>query len=143
MPEITNDTLPASDQPATVIAPVFTATFTSIITNIKTNTVDDMVDVIKQVDWTLKGEETDQTFELPQTMILDNPNKDAFIKFSDITLAIVTAWVETSTTSLDAAKAQIQYVINKRISEAAFKTTAMPWKPVESIPPLNPASPLV
>lgn len=105
------------------------ATFEILINGIRTTTVGEMTNVVKQVEWTLKGTEEGQTFELPQKTIIADPSPEAFIALSSITPANVTAWVESNTPQMDDIKAHIQMVLTREVAAAALTTTAMPWAP--------------
>ena len=106
------------------------ATFTIVINGIKTATVDGIADAVKQIEWTLNGELEGQTFELPQTTIDPDPTEAGFIPLASLTPEIVTTWIEEHDENMDAAKAHIQYVLDKQVIAAALVTTPMPWAPV-------------
>ena len=106
------------------------ATFTITINGIKTATVDGIADAVKQIDWTLKGELEGQTFELPQTTIVPNPTEAGFIPLASLTPEIVTTWIEEHAENMNAAKAHIQYVLDRQVIAASLVTTPMPWAPV-------------
>lgn len=122
-------TTPAAEQPQN-----FTATFTYKVNGIRTATVGDRTNVVKQVDWTLKGTEAGQTFELPQTTALADPNGQAFIELANLTEADVVAWIEATETRLPGIKAHIQLVLDKEVAKTALAATPMPWAPVPETP---------
>lgn len=107
-------------------------TFTITINGIKTATVNGIADAVKQIEWTLKGELEGQTFELPQTTIVPDPTEAGFIPLATLTPEVVTAWIETHAENMDAAKAHIQYVLDRQVIAATLVTTPMPWAPVEA-----------
>lgn len=109
------------------------ATFTIIINGIKTATVNGITDVVKQVDWTLKGEEQGQTFELPQSTNISDPELAGFIPLADLTAEVVIGWIETHEPRLDAIKAHIQYVLDQQVATNELTTTVLPWIPVPEI----------
>ena len=111
-----------------------TATFTIKPTGIRTATVGDRSNVVKQVAWTMKGEEAGQSFELPQTTDLADPNGQLFIELTALTEADVVAWIEATETRLPSIKDHIQYVLDKEVAKNALADTAMPWAPVVETP---------
>jgi hypothetical protein len=129
-------TISAAEQPQN-----FTATFTYKVNGIRTATVGDRTNVVKQVDWTLKGTEAGQTFELLQTTPLADPNGQAFIELANLTEADVVAWIEATETRLPGIKAHIQYVLDREVAKTALAATPMPWAPVESTPTPAPTTP--
>ncbi len=110
------------------------ATFTITINGIKTATVDGITDAVKQVDWTLKGELSGQTFELPQTTIVPDPTEAGFIPLASLTAETITTWIEAHEDRMDAIKAHIQYVLDRQVVAAALTTTPLPWAPVVEEP---------
>lgn len=110
--------------------PVYTATFTTKINAIRTATVNGLENTVKQVDWTMVGEEAGLTFELPQTIDLADPESANFVPLASLTETAVIAWVEATVANVDAVKAHIQFVLDKEVAKAALASTAMPWAPV-------------
>lgn len=131
MPEMTT---PAAEQPTN-----FTATFTTKINGIRTTTVGERANVVKQVDWTLVGEESGQKFELPQTTTLADPDGQPFVELANLTEAEVIAWVEATDTRIPGIKAHIQFVLDKEVAKTALASTPMPWAPAVVVP--EPATP--
>ena len=129
-------TISAAEQPQN-----FTATFTYKVNGIRTATVGDRTNVVKQVDWTLVGTEAGQTFELPQTTPLADPNGQAFIELANLTEADVVAWIEATETRLPGIKAHIQFVLDREVAKTALAATPMPWAPVEPTPEPAPTTP--
>ena len=124
-------TIEAAPQPSN-----FTAAFTIKPTGIRTAAVGGREGVVKQVAWTLKGEEAGQTFELPQTTDLADPaDGQAFIELASLSEADVVAWIEATDTRLPGIKAHIQYVLDKEVAKAALADTAMPWAPAPAPAP--------
>lgn len=115
-------TIEAAEQPSN-----FTANFTIKVTGIRTTNVDTLQNVIKQVEWTLMGEESGQTFELPQTTELSIPVSETFIPLAEVTESDVIAWVEANETRLPGLKWHIQSVLNEKLAKAALTETPMPW----------------
>lgn len=106
-------------------------TFTTKINRIRTTTVGNKSDVVKEVDWTMIGTQDGQTFELPQSTRLSDPDDQSFIALSQLTEAQVIAWIEATDTRIDAIKAHIQYVLDRDAATAALTPTALPWAPPE------------
>jgi hypothetical protein len=127
-------TTPAAAQPDN-----FTAAFTIKVNAIRTTTVANHTNVVKQVDWTLVGEESGQKFELPQTTTLADPDGQPFIEFANLTEANVIAWIEATDTRIPGIKAHIQYVLDKEVAKTALAQATMPWAPVEPTPEPAPA----
>jgi hypothetical protein len=124
MTEQTTPTLPAA-QPEN-----FTAAFTIKVNGIRTATVNNRTNVVKQVEWTMIGEEASQKFELPQTTNLQDPNGQEFIELANLTEANVVAWIEATDTRIPGIKAHIQYVLDREVAKSVLAATAMPWAPV-------------
>jgi hypothetical protein len=120
--------------PSAVVEPTYTATFTTKINAIRTATVNGLENTVKQVDWTLVGEEAGQKFELPQTSTLADPASEGFVPLANLTEAEVAAWVEASASNIDGVKAHIQFVLDKEVAKAGLTSTSMPWAPVEPTP---------
>jgi hypothetical protein len=110
------------------------ATFTIKINGIRTATVNGLENTVKQVDWTLVGEEANVKFELPQTTDLADPESANFVPLASLTETAVIAWVEATATNVDAIKAHIQFVLDKEVAKVALASTAMPWAPVVEEP---------
>ena len=102
-------------------------TFKFIITGIRTLTVGDLTDVVRHIDWTLRGEEAGQHFDLPQQTALANPGSDGFIPLSSLTEEQVILWIQENETRLSAIKEHIQYVLDKQVTQAQSTSTALPW----------------
>ena len=108
----------------------FTADFTFKVTGLSTITLGDKLNVIKQVDWTLIGNEAGQTFELPQTTQLPEPSGDSFTPLEKLTEVEVIQWIESNEPSLSSIKTHIQYVLDKEVAKASLAKVSMPWAPV-------------
>lgn len=115
------------------------ATFTTKINGIRTATVNGLENVVKQVDWTLVGEQAGQKFELPQTITLADPESANFVPLANLTEAAVIAWVEVSAPNIDGVKAHIQFVLDKEVAKSTLTSTAMPWAPVVETPEPTPS----
>lgn len=130
-------TTPAAEQPTN-----FTATFTIKINGLRTATVNGLENTVKQVDWTLIGEESEQKFELPQTTNLGDPAAEGFVPLANLTETAVAAWIEATETRLPGIKAHIQMVLDKQVAKSALTNAPMPWAPVVEEPaaPTSPAA---
>ena len=126
-------TTPAAEQPSN-----FTATFTIKINGLRTATVNGLENTVKQVDWTLVGEESGQKFELPQTTSLGDPAAEGFVPLANLTETAVAAWIEATETRLPGIKAHIQFVLDKEVAKASLTSAAMPWAPVAPTVPTPP-----
>lgn len=130
-------TIEAAPQPSG-----FTAEFTIKVTGLRTTTVGDKTGVVKQVDWTLIGEESGQRFELPQSTQLPDPDGQPFIPLNALTEAEVVAWIEANETRMPGIKAHIQLVLDREVAKSALTTTAMPWAPPAPEEPPAPEVPI-
>lgn len=110
------------------------ATFTIKITGLRTATVNGIQNAVKQVEWTLVGEEAGQKFELPKTTNVPDPQSDGFIPLENLTEAQVVEWIETHDENLPSAKAHIQYVLDREIAKAELQPAIMPWAPAAEVP---------
>ena len=113
------------------------ATFEIKINAIRTGKVGELTNVIKKVEFTVKGTEEGQTFELPQTVDLADPEAAAFKPIDTVGEADVVSWVEANFSNLDAVKAHIQYVLDKEVAKAALTSAPLPWAPA----PVKPVAP--
>ena len=129
--------------PSEPVEPTFTATFTIKINGLRTATVNGLENTVKQVDWSLVGTESGQTFELPQTTTLGDPAAEGFVPLANLTEAGVAAWVEATDTRLPGIKAHIQFVLDKEVAKSALTNAAMPWVPVAEPTPEPAPSPAV
>jgi len=111
------------------VAPTYTAEFTTIITGIRTGTVGELVDVVKKVEFTVRGSLQGQTFELPQSCDLTEPEAAAFKPLDQVTEADVVTWVEENFDNWDGVKSHIQYVLDREAAKAALESKPLPWAP--------------
>lgn len=111
----------------------YTAAFTITVTAIRTATVGELTNVVKHVEWILRGTEAGQSFELPQKTIMGEPDAQNFIPLVSLTPEVVTAWIEVADAErIPAVKAHIQYVIDKMVAESALESAPLPWATVEA-----------
>jgi hypothetical protein len=116
----------------------FTASFTIKVTGLRTATIGERTNVVKQIDWVMIGEKSAQTFELPQTTQLPDPNGQTFIPLSALTEAEVIQWIEANDERIPVIKAHIQYVLDKEVGTPILTTVSIPWEPVvETTPPTS------
>jgi hypothetical protein len=120
----------------------FTADFTIKVTGLRTQTINGIENAVKQVEWTLSGSEAGQTFELPQTTTVPDPQAEGFVPLQDLTEAEVASWIETHEPRMAGIKAHIQLVLDREVARAALTSAPMPWAPVieESPVPEAPAA---
>ena len=109
-------------------------TFTIKINAIRTTTIGDKTDVVKQVDWTITGTQGNQSFELPQTTALPDPDMQQYVPLNQLTETQVVAWVESHDANMESTKAHIQYVLDRDAASANLVGTPMPWAPVVGEP---------
>ena len=109
-------------------------TFAIKITGLRTQTVNGVENVVKQVEWTMIGTEGTQTFELPQTTTVPDPQSDGFIPLANLTEAQVIAWIETHDARISAIQAHIQSVLDREVAKAALASAPMPWAPIAAAP---------
>lgn len=120
----------------------FTASFEIKVNAIRTATVGELTQVIRKVEWTVKGTEQGQSFELPQTTDLSEPAAASFKPLAQVSEADVAAWIEATETRLPGIKAHIQLVLDREVAKHALEDTPMPWAPVvEAAPETAPAEP--
>ena len=112
-----------------------TATFTIKVTGLRTTTIDGIENAVKQVEWTMVGTEGDQTFELPQTTTVPNPQSEGFVPLQNLTESQVVSWIEAHETRLPGIKAHIQLVLDREVAKAALATAQMPWAPAQEPTP--------
>lgn len=105
----------------------FTAQFTIKVNGLRTSTVNGVQNIVKQVEWTLIGEELGQKFELPQTTPLADPSAEVIVPLASLTKEDVIAWIEQTDDCLPGMKAHIQYVLKKEIAKASLEVATIPW----------------
>lgn len=110
-------------------------TFTITPTAVRTTTVGDLTDVVKEIDWTMKGELDGQNFELPQTTVLSAPETEGFVPFTSLTKEELVSWIEANDTRIDAIKGHIQLVLDKQFASASLTAKTLPWEPVPEVQP--------
>lgn len=114
------------------------ATFETKINAIRTGTVGELTNVVKRVEFTVKGTEQGQSFELPQSVDLADPQSEAFVPLAQVTETNVVAWVEENFTNMDGVKAHIQSVLDKEVAKAALAEAPLPWAPAPAPEPAAP-----
>lgn len=116
-------------EPITSPEPEYTAEFTTLITGIRTGNVGNLVDVVKKVEFTVRGTLGGQTFELPQWCDLSEPQSETFKPLDQVTESDVVQWVEANFTNWPGVKSHIQYVLDKEVAKAALESKPLPWAP--------------
>ena len=120
-----------TEQPTPDAQPIFTADFEIIVTGIRTATVGNLTNVVKQVEWIMRGTEQGQVFELPQKTELGDPDADNFVALESIMdPAVIVSWIEAADPRIPAIKSHIQFVLNKQVAEATLASTPLPWAPL-------------
>lgn len=107
--------------------------YTTKINKVRCADQDGLTDVVKQVDFILRGEDAGCSFELPSSIKTGEIDPQDFVQFADLTEAHVLAWVEADPT-FDSVKSHIAMVVQKMVAEAALEDKPMPWAP-----PVEPA----
>jgi hypothetical protein len=87
----------------------------------------------------MTGTEGAQTFELPQTTTVPDPQSEGFIPLENLTEQQVVAWIEAHDSRIAAIQAHIQTVLDREVAKAALQPAAMPWAPVPETPEPVPA----
>jgi len=105
------------------------ATFETKINAIRTGTVGELTNVVKRVEFTVKGTEQGQSFELPQNVDLADPQSEAFVPLAQVTEANVVQWVNENFTNMSAVQEHIQYVLNQEVAKVALAEAPLPWAP--------------
>lgn len=106
----------------------FTANFEVIITGIRTTTVDNLQNVVKYVEWTIRGTKDDQIFELQQKTELGDPDPNSFIPLELINdPQTIVSWVEENEPRLNSIKAHMQFVLDKMTAENRLSRAPLPW----------------
>lgn len=125
--------------PAAELPTNFTAEFTYKIYGARTATVGNLQNVVKQVEWELTGNKDGQSFSLPQTTTLPDPNGQAFVPFENLTQTAVVNWLEASEPRLISIKAHIQNVLDRMVEKASLAETRLPWMPEPEAPSAAPS----
>jgi hypothetical protein len=112
-------------------------TFEIKVNGIRTANVDGLENVVRKVDWTIKGTKDSQTFELPQTTDLEVPKNNGFLPLENVTESNVIEWIEASDNRLPSIKAHIYYVLEKEAAKAALTPTPLPWVDNQNLQTIN------
>jgi len=105
----------------------FTASFAIRVHALHTTTIESMTGVIKKVEWTMQGDEQGQTFELPKTTDLSDPQPELFIPLEQVSETNVVDWIHANETRMPGFKAHIQTVLDEKIARAALTPARLPW----------------
>lgn len=112
-------------------------TYTTQINNARVASQDDLADVIKEVDVTIRGEDGACAFALPATVKFGPADPDDFTAFEDLTEAQLVSWVNAQDAVVP-IKAHIAYVIAQEVAKAALEQKPLPWSP--AVPAPDPAT---
>ena len=105
-------------------------TFQIKINAIRTTNIGELKNVIKRIEFNVKGTNSGQSFELPQSLDLSDPQTESFVPFSELVEADVIEWVNNNFTNMSAVEAHINFVLEKEVAKIALVETALPW-PIE------------
>jgi hypothetical protein len=125
--------------PAVELPTNFTAEFTYKIYGARTTTIGNLQNVVKQVEWELTGTKDGQSFSLPQTTILPDPNGQPFVPFENLTQNNIITWLEASEPRLNSIKSHIQSVLDRMVEKASLTETRLPWIPEPETPSVAPS----
>lgn len=103
-------------------------TYTTTITGARVASQDDLENVIKEVDATIKGVDGTCSFELPTTVKFGPADPEEFTDFEELTEEQLVEWVEAQE-SIEPIKAHIAYVLEKEVAKAALEQKPLPWAP--------------
>ena len=106
------------------------ANFEIIINKILTASSGEMPDVIKKVEFTVRGTQEGSSFELPQIVDLTEPEAAEFKPLSEVTQEDVIAWIIDNFDNMLAVELHIQSVLTKEVAKAALESKPLPWQPV-------------
>lgn len=116
------------------------AEFKIKINSLRTVTRDVSEVIVKRVDFSVVGTQEGQTFELPQSVELGEPNPESWIRFEKLNEEQVIAFVESAFANMAGVKAHIQYVLDKEVAKHRLEEAPLPWAPVpEPTPAVAPA----
>ena len=114
------------------------AEFTIRIDKVLTTSNDLLQDMVKQVSWTMLGNQDGCYFELPQMTVLPDSEVDDFIPLGDITESDVINWVQEHTLGIDGIKSHIQLVLDKESAKKLLVEKPLPWAPLAPATPMTP-----
>jgi hypothetical protein len=106
------------------------ANFEIIINKILTGTSGELSDVIKKVEFTVKGTQEGSSFELPQIVDLTEPEAAEFKPLSEVSQEDVIDWIVDNFDSMPAVESHIQSVLTKEVAKAALESKPLPWQAV-------------
>lgn len=119
------------------------ANFEIKVLRLFTTDIGDLKNVIKKVEFSVKGIDQDQSFELPKYCDLTEPESTSFKQFEELTENDVIVWIEENFEELDSVKAHIQYVLDAEVAKAALTQKNAPWNTVEDNSIITPTAPIV
>lgn len=105
------------------------ALFEIKITAIRTASLGMLSDVVRRVEFIVRGVQAGQVFELPQQVELADPADGPFIELTQLSEADVVRFVEDNFHNMSAVKAHIQYVLDRNTQIALLEEKPLPWAP--------------
>lgn len=95
-----------------------------------------LADVVKEVEFSVIGQDGAARFELPVAVKLADADASDFTAFGDLTEEQIVSWVE-SDPSLEGTKAHIAYVVEKEAAKLAMESKPLPWAPAPLPAPVS------
>lgn len=112
--------------------------FETKINAIRVGTVGSLTDVVRKVEFTVKGSDAGQSFELPQVVDLLEPQAESFKPLNQLTESDVVQWVEENFTNMESVKAHISMVVAREVAKASLESKPLPWAPAVPAPESTP-----
>jgi hypothetical protein len=107
---------------------VNSATFTIKVLDIGTTTVGELIDVVKQVTWTIKCSKNGKfSEEVQYTTILNDPSLESYIPLADLTEDKVVDFIINSDIRLPGIKNYLETKLNIEIAKDTLAKPALPW----------------
>lgn len=113
-------------------------TYTTKINKVRCADQAGLPDVVKQVEFTLSGEDSGCKFDLPGVVKFDFDDSAldpaSFVQFSSLTEEQVLSWLESSPV-FGSVKSHVAMVVERMVAEAALAPKPLPWAPEPSPDP--------
>ncbi len=116
-----------------------TISYTITINAARTTTQGSLVDVVKELEWTIAGTDSGQSFSLPNVTVLPDADPEHFTPYASATEAQMVEWVTANEPRLDAIKDHISIVVEKMVVAASLEAKPLPWAPPTPPTPAAPA----
>lgn len=100
--------------------------YTIQITGIKVIDTEEHKDIVKQIDFIIKGSLEGQTFDFPNWITLDSFDPNNFITYENLTKAKITEWVE-SHPQIASMKSHMAFILEDKVKQASLKAAELPW----------------